>query len=164
MLNAVQTWESKVQGVFGSIYTTTRRIVEVRIPAIIRAEVGNITSWVGGLVGAARNEARALVADVRGWAVSAYNGLTSWVSRIVTWADGRLHSLEDWLESHGRWITQLLSNPEILAQWLLLAMWHQLMRYMQANGVAIVRYLIRNALPLTAKAADDIESYIHDIL
>lgn len=164
MLNAVETWASKERAAIGSIYTMVRRVVEVRIPNLIGSALNNVISWVSRLVGSAINEYRTLIGDLRAWALNEVNSLSGWVNRVIAWADGRLHSLESWLNDHGKWITQLLSDPEILAEWLLQAMFKALMRYAQANGEAIVRYLVRNAVPLAGKAGSDIESYIHDIL
>ena len=164
MLNSVQAWASKEASTLGAMYTAVRRAIEVRVPALISQAVNGITGWVGQLVTDVRHEAAIAVSDLRSWATSAVNAVTAWVDRVIAWADQRLSSLESWLTSHGLWITQLLSDPAILADWLLLAMFRAMFRYVTANAEPIARYAVRNAVPVASRVASDIEQHIADIL
>lgn len=164
MLGAVQNWENKERSLLGALYMAVRRAIEVRVPALIAQVVNDVVGLARRELAIVRNEALAGLSTLRSWAGAAFAAAQAFEQRIVAWADARLNGIENWLSHTGYWIAHLLSSPDVLATWLVEAMFRALMAYVQTHADAIARYLVRNAVPLMLRSTDEIETIIADIL
>lgn len=115
--------------------------------------VRDAVRWLLGLIEEARDLAQWLVRQ----AVELLSALISdvlefaryWIDRILSWADRLVEALG-----------HVLHGPDVLAEWLVGAMWRASLRYIRSQQDRIAHWILRESVTATRWLATELENVI----
>jgi hypothetical protein len=155
----LQLWDA-LRTYGGAAWTTLLWLKNTWVPQELSALRGAVVSYVNGLVNDARNLARSLYQTLAGWAQSAINTLNDWAHAAVNFLLGNLNQLIHDFNVIRDKVVALLTNPRILADWLVDALWHSFVQYAEGRSVAIGRWLLGKSVGAALAAAHLVEDVI----
>ncbi len=139
-------------------------ILFVYVPQLVGALASQVIAWTLEYVGQVENRLHTLANDVLSWAQGQVNALFGDLNDLRTWAMGQLADIINTLTWTWHLVATFLTDPNVLAQWLLGALFNVAKQWVEANSVALVRWGLSVAVSGTIRAAGLIEDIIVRIL
>lgn len=150
---------------FGNnIYTVLRWIRDVWIPRIAARVRDEAIGWATQLARDARNFVFSIVSTLERWARQALTSLENWARAAVRWLTDRVGELRHNLAVVARRVAALLSDPTVLATWLIDALWRVAVVHIEQRAVTIGRWILAKAVSAALFSASLVESVIVRIL
>lgn len=144
----------------GALYRLGFFILVVSFPRWLQTAFNQAAQWAGQLVAEARRDLGALVADVRQFAVTEIDKLRAFVHTEITDARNTIASILTALNWVRDRVAQYLTDPTILAQWILVPLWHVAKQWVESNAEALGRWALGIAVRATLGAAAFLEDII----
>lgn len=135
-------------------------LVRTRIPQVIAATVAALRAYTNTLVAQVKAFLEGLIAGLRSWAVAAVNVLKELIAAVKTWTKYWLDKLSATLAALIRLLSHVLNGPEVLAEWLVAAMWRQFLRFLRAQQDRVASWLTRESVVFTRWLTTELENLI----
>lgn len=135
-------------------------LILVRIPQFVARKVSELESYLLFVVAQAKSLLSGLIAELRSWAVSAIDWLTELVNKVREWVKYWLDKLSSTLSALIHMLLHVLNGPDVLAEWLVAAMWRAFLRLVRAQQDRIASWLTRESVVFTRWLSTEIENII----
>lgn len=139
-------------------------ILFVYVPARIGSVVSQLTAWTLRIVQEAKDLATQYFNDLTSFVGRQVAALVADASAFKNWAISQLAGIINtllWVQNR---VVALLTNPDVLAEWLLAALWRVGTRWVEDNAAAIGRWFLGIAVRGTIAAAGMLEDIIVKII
>lgn len=156
----VAYWGLSLTRVLGRLAVFASWLVLVRIPSAISTAISVVASALSRAIQAAREFAAGLVAGLRSWAVDAVNWLVGKLSELASFVSRWIDHLRATLATLIGALKHVLQGPDVLAQWLVGAMWRASGRFLAAQRDRIALFLTRESVAFTRWLARELEDII----
>lgn len=147
-----------------AVATTLKWIVTVYIPRKVSQEASSIRTWTSGLISDAKALAAQGLSELKTLALDGLAVLHVGLSDLRTWATSLFGPIVTLLNRLASQVFGVLSTPERLAQWIVVAMARALVSFLIDNFDPIVTYVWQHKGPLIAKSDDMIEEVLIRLL
>lgn len=165
--HAVDTWLGKVifwgQAFYRGLVVLAQFsiwLIRVRIPMAISIAVDAAINALAHAVQAARDFAAGLVAGLQSWAISMANMLAELISGVRDFAQSWIDRIRVAVSDLIRSLLHVLQGPEVLAEWLVAAMWRAFAKFVAAQRDRIALWLTRESVSFTQWLTREIEDII----
>lgn len=135
-------------------------LVVVFVPNYVGAKVVQLVNYAQSLVGQAIAYLSGLLAALQAWAVDRIADLIDLMGRIRDWAKYWLDKLVVGFNDLLHALVHVLSGPDVLAEWLVSAMWRAMARLVYANRDRIWSWLTRESVAFTQWLALQVEDIV----
>ena len=137
----------------------------IYIPSVLLPRwLSNVISQAEGMIANAirqlRQDIDAVITDVRNWVSQLWHDVLTEARNAITDIRNTLASVWQvllWVRDR---VTQLLTDPAILAQWIFQPLLHYAGQWAKANAVALGRWALAGAVDMTVRGASFIENVI----
>lgn len=159
-LTKVLYWGASIGRALARLGVFATWLVHVRIPSAIAAAVSAVVSSLSFAVQAARDFASGLVAGVRSWVTDLYNLIVGFLADVRTFVQQWIDRIRGVIADLIRALSHVLQGPEVLATWLVAAMWRASLRFLMAQRDRIALWLTRESVAFTRWLATELEDII----
>lgn len=135
-------------------------LVVVYVPNYVGTKVAQAYSALTALASRVLNLALAGIARLEQWAIARVAELLNLLSALKTWAKYELNLLVGKVSNLIHALMHVLSGPDVLAEWLVGAMWRAMARLVYAQRDRIVMWLTRESVAFTRWLALELEDII----
>lgn len=135
-------------------------LVWIYIPAQVSAKAAQLAVYAQNLVAQAIGYARAGLAALGDLVARETARLLGLLTGLRDWALHWINKLVDGLGALMRALTHVLSGPDVLAEWLVSAMWRAFARLVYSQRERIVMWLTRESVAFTRWLALEVEDII----
>lgn len=156
----VSFWGAAIGRALARLGVFATWLVRVRIPAAIAAVVGPAVAALSTAIHAAREFATGLVAGVRSWVADLYNLLIGFLSDLRTFVQQWVDRVRGAIGDLVRALSHVLQGPEVLAEWLIGAIWRAGLRFLMAQRDRIALWLTRESVAFTRWLTLELEDII----
>lgn len=135
-------------------------LVIIFVPNYVATKATQLVNYAKGLVGQAIGYLVGLLSDLRTWIVDRVSDLVDLLGKIRDWAKYWLDKLVIGFNDLLHALVHVLSGPDVLAEWLVAAMWRAMARLVYAQRDRIVSWLTRESVAFTQWLALQVEDII----
>lgn len=135
-------------------------ILTIALPRLASNVISELSAWAMRQINALRNDLTAFINDVRNEAHSLLDDLRAALNAVETdfkKAISDIMGVLNWVRSKAE---QFLTDPEVLARWLLASLWKVGKQFVEDNAVGIGRWFLGIAVNATIASAHILEDVI----
>lgn len=130
------------------------------LPRWLSEAINQAASMVGNIYHQLHVEFDAVINDLRNWAAQITHDILTELRAGITDIRNTIASIWQvllWVRDR---VTQLLTDPGILAQWIFQPLLHYTGQWVRANAVALGRWVLAGAVDMTIRGASFLENII----
>lgn len=156
----VVVWAASGVALGARLATFAVWLVRVRIPGVVAVAANAVISFTLGVIRGIRDDIVADIATLRLWAQQVTDWLRGKLSELISfarqWIDRIVGTLSNLIKALGH----VLSGPEVLAQWLVSAMWGASLRLLYQQRDRIFSWFTRESVAFTQWVTLELENII----
>lgn len=145
-------------------YTTLRWLLGTRIPALIASGRNAVIRWATDAINRAEGRVKALLSTLDRWAKQAYSGLTDRLAGLTRWVTDHLSRLWTLARATARRVSDLLTDPRKLAEWVMAPLVGAFWRYVHRQRDRIAGWFLRTSPAFTMWLARQLEDVLRRML